>query len=351
MSIQELRRGEYQVRVSRMVLGKQRFRQKAVRGTKGYARQWEKRLENELAALEDELRMPTWKTALEQYLSHVNKIYATSTYHTRKTILKYYTSSWEKRRVDQIDGPLIQLNLDLTLEGCESEYKQKVYSYVRSVFDYLIKRGVLEVNPVEKVFPKKRRKQEKLSALNLDEMKRFLKAADEMKYPWYPIWRVVYELGLRSGEAIALRWKNVDLKQKIVRIDSSYCRQGKSIGPTKTGQARTVSLNEGLVEFLEKRRQENFDDEFVLPRLREWKNGEASKIMRAFLRDLGIQEVNFHSLRASFITHLLSENVPVTKVQKMVGHADLKTTQRYVRLTGSDLKGATDCLDLSEFLG
>ena len=64
---------------------------------------------------------------------------------------------------------------------------------------------------------------------------------------------------------------------------------------------------------------------------------------------MGIRETNFHSLRASFITHLLLKRTPVHVVQAMVGHSDLKTTQRYVRFVGSDLDGATDVLavDLS----
>ena len=37
---------------------------------------------------------------------------------------------------------------------------------------------------------------------------------------------------------------------------------------------------------------------------------------------------------------------PVHEVQKIVGHSDLKTTQKYVRLAASDLKGATDPIDL-----
>lgn len=63
--------------------------------------------------------------------------------------------------------------------------------------------------------------------------------------------------------------------------------------------------------------------------------------------ELGLRETNYHSLGASFITHLLLAGVSVTKVQHLVGHSDLKTTQDYVRLIGSDLDGATDAIALN----
>ena len=44
----------------------------------------------------------------------------------------------------------------------------------------------------------------------------------------------------------------------------------------------------------------------------------------------------------------MTKGISIPEVQKMVGHKDMKTTEVYVRLTGSDLKGKTDVLDLSK---
>ena len=109
-------------------------------------------------------------------------------------------------------------------------------------------------------------------------------------------------------------------------------------------------MNHSLAIFLKALKISSQSSEFVLPQLTDWKRGEAAEILRTFQRDLKIRETNFHSLRASFITHLLLNGVAVTKVQAMVGHSDLKTTQRYIRMIASDLKGATDsiALEISE---
>ena len=60
-----------------------------------------------------------------------------------------------------------------------------------------------------------------------------------------------------------------------------------------------------------------------------------------------ITEVKFHDLRATFITQMLLKGVSLAQVMAIVGHAELKTTNRYLRVAGSDLKGATEKLSFS----
>ena len=51
-----------------------------------------------------------------------------------------------------------------------------------------------------------------------------------------------------------------------------------------------------------------------------------------------------HDLRATFITQMLADNVPLGKIKEIVGHSKLSTTDRYLRKSGLDLRGATNCL-------
>lgn len=186
-----------------------------------------------------------------------------------------------------------------------------------------------------------------LIAMNQQEVHLLLSKALAQGHLWYPIWRVMYELGLRSGEGLSLKWTDIDFTTQRVSINKSYCSKSKEIGPTKNRKTRTIPLNPALGEFLRALKLASSGCDYVLPQLTDWKRGEAAEILRTFQRDLGIRETNFHSLRASFITHLLIKGIPVTTVQAMVGHADLKTTQRYVRMVGSDLDGATDALAIN----
>lgn len=91
------------------------------------------------------------------------------------------------------------------------------------------------------------------------------------------------------------------------------------------------------------------DSMFVLPRLAEWDSGRQAEILRVFLLGINLPMVNFHALRATWATILLSKGVEPIKVMRLGGWRDLKTlTRHYIRLSGVDIKGATSALNFSK---
>jgi len=70
-------------------------------------------------------------------------------------------------------------------------------------------------------------------------------------------------------------------------------------------------------------------------------------VLRDFCRSIGITPVKFHDLRATFITQLLLRGVSLAQVMSIVGHSQLKTTNTYLRVAGTDLDGATEKLSYS----
>lgn len=66
-----------------------------------------------------------------------------------------------------------------------------------------------------------------------------------------------------------------------------------------------------------------------------------------FLQKIGIEKaVVFHTLRACFATHLLSTGVESQRVMRMGGWSNLKTFQIYLRMSGVDVKGVAEGLDV-----
>ena len=103
-------------------------------------------------------------------------------------------------------------------------------------------------------------------------------------------------------------------------------------------------MGDELLGFLKKLKLERGQEEFVLPRLMEWERGDAAKVLKAFCRVIQITEIKFHDLRATFITNLLCQGESLVRVMAIVGHADMETTNVYVRKAGIELKGGTDKL-------
>jgi integrase len=77
-----------------------------------------------------------------------------------------------------------------------------------------------------------------------------------------------------------------------------------------------------------------------------WNKGQQAKVLRCFLKGIGIKDVKFHALRACFATQLLAKNIPPAVVMKICGWKNLKTMEFYVRLAGINEAGATEVLNI-----
>lgn len=343
MNFKKKKDGYYEVRVVRKVNGKPVEKRARKIATKGEARRIYKEFEDYFRMLKSEKEFYVWPDALDEYLAYYEKQVTVSTLYSARKYLEAHTLSWSKRSVQSITSEDIYQIMAISLLGRAEDTKATVLKHLRGVFNFYKRKGYINEAPTAGIsFSKKKRP--KLTAMSRAEITKLIQHTKEQDHPWYPIYRLVYELGLRSGEGLALKWSDVDFDQKKVVISQSYCSKGKLYKAPKNGESRTLVINESLLTFLKELRLKSTDSDFVLPQLNQWKKGRAAIILRSLQSELGITATNFHSLRASFITHLLNANVPVTKVQYLVGHADLKTTQKYVRLAASDLVGSTDSL-------
>ena len=184
--------------------------------------------------------------------------------------------------------------------------------------------------------------------LTKDELRILLKQAKASNNPWYPTWAFAVCTGMRSGELMALQWKDIDLEKEIITVSKSYNNACRIIKSTKAGYWRTIPISNDLkAVILGLRKGDSDPEDFILERHYAWKNGQAGEVLRQYLKDLGIKSnVVFHSLRACFATHMLASGANQATVMKIGGWRDIKTFQIYVRLAGVDVKGATDVLDV-----
>ena len=87
--------------------------------------------------------------------------------------------------------------------------------------------------------------------------------------------------------------------------------------------------------------------EYVLPRIKEWENGDQAVSLKIFLKSLNFKPVKFHALRACFATQMLSNGVSAPIVMKIGWWKNTSTMDIYLRLAGVDTKGSTECLGCS----
>jgi integrase len=182
--------------------------------------------------------------------------------------------------------------------------------------------------------------------LNKDEITFFLKQAKEYNQEWYPVWFLALHTGMRNGELYGLKWNAVDFDKKLIYVHLNFCPNTKTLGPTKGRYWRVIPISPQLEKFLLSLKEQG-DDEFVLPRIRDWYFGNQAQYLREFLKNIGVKEIVFHALRACWATQMLANGVPSATVMKVGGWKKLSTMDIYLRLAGVEVKGATDSLDFS----
>ncbi len=175
------------------------------------------------------------------------------------------------------------------------------------------------------------------TVLSKQEVKALIKAAPPKRDKL--IVQFLYSSGCRVSEAVKLKAEDMNFKEKIAMV-----RGGKG------NKDRTIILSQGWVKkakkYVDKKRTKT---PFVFSK----KNGKhisadtVQRIVKAAAKRAGIQKrVTPHTLRHSYATHLLEAGENIRKIQELLGHNDLSTTQIYTKVSLNELKKVKSPLDL-----
>lgn len=171
------------------------------------------------------------------------------------------------------------------------------------------------------------------------EVKELLVAVEDLLYR--ALFVTIYATGLRVSEACSIRIEDLDSRRGVIRI------RGKG------GRDRYVPLREKLLDVLRRyylcRRPKGA---WLFPRKgmdRHVSPDQARAALRKAVGKTSIKKkVTPHVLRHSFATHLLEEGVELRVIQALLGHASIRTTVRYTRVSATLIKETVDPLDIIE---
>jgi len=178
---------------------------------------------------------------------------------------------------------------------------------------------------------------EEIRFLTLDEVDALVENTPEGEFQEIDraLWRTAAMTGLRQGELLALRWRDVDRPAARVRVRQSWVL-GEFGTPKSKRSTRSVPMADqvgGQLERLFQGSQWQGDDDLVFahPVSGEplYKAGLLRR-MRKALKEAGLDESHrFHDLRHTFGTRMAAAGVPLRTLQEWMGHRDIATTQRY----------------------
>jgi integrase/recombinase XerD len=159
--------------------------------------------------------------------------------------------------------------------------------------------------------------------LSVEEVARLLDAAPGLKYK--AALSVAYGAGLRAAEVVSLKVSDIDSKRMIIRVE-----QGKG------GKDRNVMLSSHLLDLLRAWWKAARPQGWLFPSRDPAQPMTTRQLNRACHAAAQMADINkrvsLHTLRHSFATHLLEQNIDVRVIQVLLGHAKLDTTALYTRV-------------------
>jgi integrase len=181
-------------------------------------------------------------------------------------------------------------------------------------------------------------------AWSANQLRNFLDCARNADDGYYPLWHLVATTGLRRGEALGLRWSDIDLTEgRLSVVQTLGCvRHEPRISTPKTHRStRPVALDAETVAVLSRRRKQQLEHKMLMGE--GWQNSgdlvfthqdgrlmHPERVSREFKRrqaQYGIDpQLNLHGLRHTWATLAMIAGVPPRVVQERMGHSDISTT-------------------------
>ena len=244
-------------------------------------------------------------------------------------------------------------------ERLDSGLSPRTVQYVHTTLNKALKQavadGLIPRNAAASVKAPRPRSTEMMS-LHREQVRALFDAASDHRLG--ALYIVAVTAGLRKGELLALRWKDVDLEAATptlhVRRTLSEARSGRIFEAPKSGKGRQIRLTRKAAEALKSHRiRQNAerlaagthwqDHGLVFPSSVGTPMGarNLSRHFKSLLRGAGLPlSFRFHDLRHTCATLLLRQGVHVKYVQEILGHADISLTLNVYSHVLPDMGGA-----------
>jgi integrase len=289
----------------------------------------------------------TFDAFLQQWLSEVvEPNLAVKTHRSyEQNVRNHIAPALGKLPLQEVTPPRIQRLLNAKrAAGLSPRSVQILHAVIRQALGQALDWRLVAVNAAT-LIPTPRAARFKTPALSATDARAVLEAVSGDRIE--PLVTVALSLGLRQGEALGLRWSDVDLDAATLTVPHQLQwnrGEWRLTVPKTTRSERTIPLPLIVVTALRKQRVQQLEERLAAGE--RWKGCawdlvftttvgtpiEGVKVTRRFqalLRRAGVQRLRFHYLRHGAASLLLAQGVPLPVVMAILGHNQVATTLHY----------------------
>lgn len=225
-------------------------------------------------------------------------------------------------------------------DGLKPSSVRYIHAVLHRALEQAVRFNLIPFNPASRVDPPKVR-QEEITPLDAEEARTFLDAARGVRFE--ALYVLSLTVGIRMGEALGLRWSDVDLEARTLRVSRQLQRMhgggGLVFSEPKNASRLTIDLLLKTVETLRSHRKSQleeklmatgYDDSGLLFAAGKGTPLDAQNIVNHYFKPLprraGLPDIPSHDLRHTCATLLLFRGPHPKLVQHLLGHASIQLT-------------------------
>ncbi len=302
----------------------------------------------------------TFQDAAERYVHHVEHVLkrkASTVQDYQIMVHRHLAPHFRASAIDRITADDVAAYIAAkSRAGLAVKTITNHLNFAHGVFQFAVKRGWASANPVAMADrPRVEQTDPDIHFLTGEELEALLRAArreDTLGPTDHVLYMTAAMTGLRQGELVALRWRDVDWTAGVVRVRRNYSR-GQWGTPKSRRSSRAVPMADRVAAELERHFQRSAyraDDHLVFCHPHTGNPYDASNLRDRFYEAMaaaGMGErcgrkggITFHSLRHTFGTRMAAVGVPMRTLQEWMGHRDFTTTLIYADFAPDPAGGA-----------
>lgn len=296
---------------------------------------------------------PTFKDFAETYLETVSTHKESHDREIRlmKNLVYFFTGS----KLSKVKRSRVLEYRKNRLKSVSPSTVNREIALLRHMFNVAIDQGLVGLNPARggpgmKAFKEQRR----MRYLEMSEIETLLSAiqarivknsSDKLKASARKSWQYLHaavvmalHTGMRKGEILGLKWDSVNWEKRMLLLTH-----------TKNGEPRRLPIDTILLHELSEHRARIKNNELVFPSFdRDGNVIPLADVKGSFgraLKDAAIDNFRFHDLRHTFASHFMMGGGNLYTLAKILGHMDIKMTQRYADLSPNFIERERDRMD------
>lgn len=257
---------------------------------------------------------------------------------TLQTIISMEKCNLIKKNIDEITSDELQMYLN-SLKNYSPSSINKFIDQLNQAFKLAMNKGYIIKNPMFDIIkPKSNKKPKEIKALQLEEQQiltRYLLDSPIELEPYKNVFLIQMFMGLRIGEALALKTSDINLNKKILTVNKTLTRDKNNnviMGDsTKTyAGEREIPIPEFLIKPLMYQivlSQNNKDNLLFVDKKGDYMiTNNANRILQSIAQKLGIYDISTHSLRHTYGTRCIEAGMRPVALQRLMGHTDVAIT-------------------------